>query len=149
MDQATSPNMATHLLFIWHLFGQQSTLQLVLFKLNTLHKYRAIRALMRVGRWGGEERETEMQCKNALSLSLPDKRAFLFNSCSPPRHNDARMMSHCTLKVLLNTLRFHFSHSYLGVKRNFNFHQKQRWVLGNIFVMDLNMAELCKQSWDY
>lgn len=52
MDQATSPSMATHLLFIWHLFSQQSTLQLVLFKLNTLHKYRAIRALMRVGRWG-------------------------------------------------------------------------------------------------
>lgn len=104
MDQATSPSMATHL-FIWHLFGQQSTLQLVLFKLNTLHKSRAIRPLKRVGRWGGEDRETEMQCKNALSLSLPDKRAVLFNTCSPPRHNDARMMSHCTLKVLLNTLR--------------------------------------------
>lgn len=52
MDQATGPNIAIHLLFTWHPFSQQSTLQLVLFKLNTLHKDRAIRALMRVGRWG-------------------------------------------------------------------------------------------------
>lgn len=102
-------------------------LRLELFKLNTLQKHRAIRALMRVGRWGRgllalgwrwEEDRERQKSVDTLSLSLPDKKAALFNTNSLLRHNDAHIASHRNLdKMLYGALMcFCFSHQLPGLE---------------------------------